>query len=99
MTGRILKGGELTSLQDILALPLLQGPARCPAFDFHLLVNSEGKQANPETLLLLRVYTVDMITEKVVVVGSCLLKVFDTTKRKVCCLEVTFYHDNNNKVW
>ncbi|PVD32717.1 hypothetical protein C0Q70_08162 [Pomacea canaliculata] len=88
VTGRILKGGELTSLQDILALPLLQGPARCPAFDFRLLVNSEGKQANPETLLLLRVYTVDMITEKVVVVGSCLLKVFDTTKRKEGLLRV-----------
>lgn len=79
----MLRGGETAGLQDILALPLLEGPARSPQFNFRMTINAERVRINPEMIVLLRVYTVDLISKKVVVIGSCLLKVFDTTKKKV----------------
>ncbi|KAK7475022.1 hypothetical protein BaRGS_00033703 [Batillaria attramentaria] len=81
VTGRLLKAGDLSNLQDILALPLLGKSARCPEFDFRMTVNADRQRANPEMILLLRVYTVDIVTEQVVVIGSCLLKMFDTKKK------------------
>ena len=86
VTGRVLKGGDLAGLQDILALPILSSPARSPEFDFHMTINSQRQKANPEMLLLVRVYTVDIFTNEVVVIGSCLVKVFDTAKKKVWLL-------------
>lgn len=81
VTGRLLKAGDLTDLQDILALPLLSKPARCPEFDFCMMVNTGRQRANPDMVLLLRVYSVDPVTEELVVIGSCLMKVFDTKKK------------------
>ncbi|KAL8583033.1 hypothetical protein ACOMHN_051197 [Nucella lapillus] len=88
VTGRVLKGGEVTGLQDVLALPLLTSPARSPEFHFRLTINSGRQKANPEMLLLLRVYTVDIVTEQVAVIGSCLARIFDTTKKKEGVLRV-----------
>ena len=84
MTGRVLKGGDVAGLEDIMALPVLSSPARSPEFDFHMTINSGRQKANPDMLLLLRAYTVDIVSEQVVVIGSCLVKVFDTSKKKVC---------------
>ncbi|CAG5136649.1 unnamed protein product [Candidula unifasciata] len=82
VTGRILRAGDLTNLQDILAVPDLDSPARSPAFNFSMLVN-EGRQiADPELLLFLRLYTFDMETQKVVVIGSALVRVFNPSRKK-----------------
>ncbi|XP_076453203.1 uncharacterized protein LOC143288510 isoform X2 [Babylonia areolata] len=88
VTGRVLKGGDVAGLQDILALPELTSPARCPEFRFRLTVNGDRQRANPDMLLLLRVYTVDIVTEQVVVIGSCLVRIFDTAKKKDGVLRV-----------
>ena len=90
VTGRVLKGGDVAGLEDIMALPVLTSSARCPEFDFRMTINSGRQKANPEMLLLLRVYTVDIITEQVTVIGSCLIKVFDNSKKKVCLLGSTW---------
>ena len=90
VTGRVLKGGDVAGLEDIMALPVLTSSARCPEFNFRMTINSGRQKANPEMLLLLRVYTVDIITEQVAVIGSCLVKVFDNSKKKVCLLGSTW---------
>ncbi|KAK7088191.1 uncharacterized protein [Littorina saxatilis] len=88
VTGRVLKAGELATLEDILAVPILASSARSPQFDFRMTINAARQKANPEMLLLLRVYTVDIITEEIVVIGSCLVKIFDTSKKKDGLLRV-----------
>ena len=90
VTGRVLKGGDVAGLEDIMALPVLTSSARCPEFDFRMTINSGRQKANPEMLLLLRVYTVDIITEQVAVIGSCLVKAFDNSKKKVCLFVSTW---------
>lgn len=82
VTGRVLKAGDVAGLEDILALPVLSGPARSPQFTFRKTINAGQQKASPDMLLLLRVYTVDVVTEEVVVIGSCLFKAFDTSKKK-----------------
>jgi hypothetical protein len=83
VTGRVLKAGDVAGLEDILAVPSLTSPARSPTFTFNMAVNSAKQKASAEMLLLLRVYTVDVVTQDVAVIGSCLFKVFDTTMKKV----------------
>ncbi|XP_046568194.1 LOW QUALITY PROTEIN: uncharacterized protein LOC124276591 [Haliotis rubra] len=77
VTGRVLRTGELNDMSDILAIPDLESPARSPLFGYRLTVNPDSKTADPNMLVLLRVYTVDIVTERIVVVGSCLLGAFN----------------------
>ncbi|GFO41253.1 hypothetical protein PoB_006775800 [Plakobranchus ocellatus] len=82
VTGRILRAGDITNLQDILALPNLNGSSRSPSFTFRMEVNSGGQLADPDLLLFLRVYTYDVESRAVVVVGSCLVPVFTAGRKK-----------------
>ncbi|XP_035828352.1 uncharacterized protein LOC101850990 [Aplysia californica] len=82
VTGRILRAGDLTNLQDILAVPELESSARSPVFNFSMLVNEGRQVADPELLLFLRVYTYDVELKKVMVIGSCLVSVFSPGKKK-----------------
>ena len=43
-------------------------------------VNKEGLKADEKLVMLLRVYTVDVDTRELVVIGSCLFEVFDDAK-------------------
>ena len=83
VTGRILRAGDVTNLQDILAVPDLDSSARSPSFNFSMLVNEGGQLANPELLLFLRIYTYDIEVKKVTVIGSCLVSVFNPGKKKM----------------
>jgi hypothetical protein len=73
VTGRILRAGDVTSLQDILAVPDLDSSARSPNFNFNMLINEGRQLADPELLLFLRVYTYDIEVKKIVVIGSALI--------------------------
>ncbi|XP_013392664.1 uncharacterized protein LOC106160570 [Lingula anatina] len=77
VTGRVLKTGNVTNIPDILAFPALTSPARCPKFKFGLHVNENGDEIDPGVVALLRVYTVDTVTGELVVIGSCLVGIFD----------------------
>ncbi|RUS81425.1 hypothetical protein EGW08_010809 [Elysia chlorotica] len=82
VTGRILRAGDLTNLQDILALPNLTGSSRSPSFSFRMEINKEGSVADPDLLLFLRLYTYDVQSGEVVVIGSCLMPVFSPGRKK-----------------
>ena len=78
VTGRIVKLGDLQPLPDVLALPDLDSPARNPTFHYKLQINAEKAEADATMTTLLRVYTVDATSGQVVVIGSCLLELFDS---------------------
>ncbi|KAK3710497.1 hypothetical protein RRG08_021313 [Elysia crispata] len=82
VTGRILRAGDLTNLQDILALPNLNGSSRSPSFTFRMEINREGLVADPDLLLFLRLYTYDLESKEIVVIGSCLMPVFSPGRKK-----------------
>ncbi|XP_062597302.1 uncharacterized protein LOC134258744 isoform X2 [Saccostrea cucullata] len=67
----------------LLALPLLNSPARCPMFDFKLTVNDQKKKMDPDMVIFLRVYTEDVLTDKISVIGSCFVPVFKDGKLNV----------------
>ena len=80
MTGRLVRTGQLGQLPDILALPELGTPARSPRFKYQFSINEEKVRAQDNMMALLRVYTVDIDTKDLVVIGSCLIEIFDKTK-------------------
>ncbi|XP_064612744.1 LOW QUALITY PROTEIN: uncharacterized protein LOC135476597 [Liolophura sinensis] len=77
VTGRVLNTGDITSPPDIKALPELSESARCPVFGYKLTVNGNNEEASGDMLILLRLYTVDVVTDMLMVVGSCILPVFE----------------------
>ncbi|KAK6967406.1 hypothetical protein BgiMline_027221 [Biomphalaria glabrata] len=82
VTGRILRAGNITNLQDIQAVPNLESPSRSPTFNFRMVINQGGQVADPELLVFLRVATYDLETKKMVMVGSALVRVFNPGKKK-----------------
>lgn len=80
MTGLIKTGNDAKIL---MALPALDSPARSPLFEFKLTVNEQKKKMDPDMVIFLRVYTEDVLTDKISVIGSCFVPVF---KVKLDCL-------------
>ncbi|XP_042880993.1 uncharacterized protein LOC122258822 [Penaeus japonicus] len=62
---------------DILAYPLLDSSTRSPSFRYKVQLNKDRVFLNPEMVIILRVYGYENHTKKVVVVGSCLVGVFN----------------------
>ncbi|XP_069984592.1 uncharacterized protein [Penaeus vannamei] len=63
---------------DILAFPLLESSTRSPSFRYKVQLNKDRVFLNPEMVIILRVYGYENHTKQVVVVGSCLVGVFNT---------------------
>ena len=81
LTGRILKTGELSGIPDIQELPEMKSPARSPTFKFRMTINKESLVADPDMIVLLRVYTVDRDSKEpkdLCVIGSCLYGFFNS---------------------
>lgn len=76
MTGLIKTANDAKLL---LALPMLTSQARSPQFEFKLTVNEQNKKMDGDMVIFLRVYTENVLTDKVSVIGSCFVPVF-----KVC---------------
>lgn len=80
VTGRILgldwQKPKRFDLPDIEAFPELDSPSRCPQFKFKYTVRvpSEGLPAG--SVLLLRVYTLDVDTGEQVVIGNCAVDIY-----------------------
>eukprot|EP00057_Strongylocentrotus_purpuratus_P034530 XP_795608.3 PREDICTED: uncharacterized protein LOC590930 [Strongylocentrotus purpuratus] len=66
---------ELCTLPDLTCHSL----ARCPKFDYR----EEIERALPDQLVELRVWTVDRYTQQVVVVGVCVVKVYNDKTKKL----------------
>ena len=77
VTGRLINTGKLEGLPDIAAHPELDSSARCPRFKYRMVINDGKVTMATNMVLLLRVYTVEKQTGKLVVLGSCLFDIFD----------------------
>ena len=56
---------------DIEAFPELGSPARCPQFKFKYAVQVPSEGLPVDSVLILRVYTLDVDTGQQVVIGNC----------------------------
>lgn len=81
VTGRVLRTGSIGNVEDILALPDLNSSARCPKFNSRITLNIDKKEPDPGMLVFLRVYTVDVVTDKISIVGSCLVPFFNPARK------------------
>ena len=79
VTGRLLSTPELSDIGDILAFPDLTTSARNPRFSYRLVVNQNQVNLDKNMLLLLKVYTVDAVDQKLTVIGSCAFDIFNKT--------------------
>lgn len=80
VTGLIKTGNDAKIL---MALPALDSPARSPLFEFKLTVNEQKKKMDLDMVIFLRVYTEDVLTDKISVIGSCFVPVFKGGKLNV----------------
>ncbi|XP_073258638.1 uncharacterized protein [Porites lutea] len=80
VTGRILgpfwKKPSTLDVPDIEAFPLLESWARCPKFQFRYSVNVPAEGITGEAVLLLRIYTLDVNTGELLVVGNSVIRLF-----------------------
>ena len=77
VTGRILGSNwqkpENFDAPDVEAFPELDSPARCPQFKYKYPVEVPSNGLPVTTVLLLRVYTLDVNTGQLVVIGNCVV--------------------------
>ena len=80
VTGRILgpfwKKPETLDIPDIEAFPLLDSSARCPKFDYKYTVNAPAGGVTEEAMMLLRIYTLDVNSGELIVIGNSIIRVF-----------------------
>ncbi|XP_030077987.1 uncharacterized protein LOC115482380 [Microcaecilia unicolor] len=77
VTGQLINSG-LDNLPDIIAFPVLNSSFRNPKFQYCMAINLDNPKAmNSNTFLLLQVSTVDYDSAEVVVLGNCMIRVFD----------------------
>lgn len=80
VTGRILgpfwEKPETLDVPDIEAFPELDSPARCPKFKYKYTVKVPRSGVTAEAMLLLRVYTIDVDTGELVVIGNTVVQLF-----------------------
>ncbi|XP_074641943.1 uncharacterized protein LOC141899489 [Tubulanus polymorphus] len=81
VTGRLLRTGEVENIPDLAAYPEIQSSPRNPIFHYCFTVNQLKKKMDPNALLLLRLYTVQSDTSELVVIGSCLLSLYDSESK------------------
>lgn len=80
VTGRMLgpfwKKPATLHIPDIEAFPELDSSARCPKFNFRYTVNVPAEGITGEAVLLLRIYTLDVNTGELIVVGNSIIRLF-----------------------
>lgn len=81
VTGRILdpfwKKPATLDIPDIEAFPLLNSSARCPKFHSQFYVDLPATGITGEAMLLLRIYTLDVNTGELIVVGNSIVRLFN----------------------
>lgn len=61
---------------DIEAFPLLDSSARSPKFQYRYTVNAPTGGITGEAMLLLRIYTLDVNSGELIVIGNSIIRVF-----------------------
>ncbi len=82
VTGRLFNLGAELKVADILAFPVLDCAARHPRYAFRVAVNEQGVPLSRNTVLLLRLYTIDTHSSQLVIVGNCLCEIVGEKVRK-----------------
>lgn len=87
VTGRILdpfwKKPATLDIPDIEAYPLLDSSARCPKFHSRFYVGLPATGITGEAMLLLRIYTLDVNTGELIVVGNSIVRLFNENGNEV----------------
>lgn len=73
VTGAI---GVAPDLKVFFAVPEWKGSARNPNFTFRLTYNEEKKKMDIKLVAFLRVYTRDLLTDDLIIIGSVFLPIF-----------------------
>ena len=92
--GPFWKKPETLDISDIEAFPLLDSSARCPKFKFRYTVNVPAGGVTGEAMLLLRVYTLDVNTGELIVVGNGITRLFNENNNdqvRLVYLHISFY--------
>lgn len=76
-------------IPDIEAFPLLDSSARCPKFEFKYVVNVPAGGITGEAMLLLRIYTLDVNSGELVVIGNSIIRVFNENENDEVNLHLT----------
>lgn len=71
------KKPETLDIPDIEAFPLLDSSARCPKFRFRCSVNVPAEGVTGEAVMLFRIYTLDVNTGELIVVGNSIVRIFN----------------------
>lgn len=83
MTGRILnhlwKKPSALDISDVEAYAILDSAARCPQFHYRYPVHPKEGLSH-DSVLLLRVYTLDVDSGEMVVIGNCALDLYKEDK-------------------
>ncbi|KAJ8312131.1 hypothetical protein KUTeg_009504 [Tegillarca granosa] len=91
VTGAI---GVAPDLKVFFAVPEWQGSARNPNFTFRLTFNEEKKKMDIKLVAFLRVYTRDLLTDELIIIGSVFLPIF-MGKEKRYLKQVHFFAMGN----
>lgn len=80
VTGRILgpfwKTPETLEVSDIEAFPMLDSSARCPKFHYKYTVSAPESGIPEEVMMLLRIYTLDVNSGELIVIGNSIIRIF-----------------------
>ncbi|RMX47241.1 hypothetical protein pdam_00012926, partial [Pocillopora damicornis] len=80
VTGSILgpfwKTPETLEISPVEAFPMLDSSARCPKFHYKYTVNAPASGIPEEVMLLLRIYTLDVNSGDLIVIGNSIIRIF-----------------------
>ena len=89
VTGRILdpfwNKPKNLDIPDIEAFPMLNSSARSPKFQFRYTVNAPAGDLTGEAMLLLRIYTLDVNSGELIVIGNSIIRVFNENGNDEVC--------------
>lgn len=89
--GPFWKAPATLDIPDIEAFPLLDSSARNPKFRCRYTVNVPSGGITGEAMLLLRIYTLDVNTGELIVIGNGIIRLFNEDDNDEVCVVYRIY--------
>lgn len=67
---------------------MLDSSARCPKFQYKYTVNAPASGIPEEVMLLLRIYTLDVNSGDLIVIGNSIIRIFTEKDNEVLAKEI-----------
>ena len=67
---------------------MLDSSARCPKFHYKYTVNAPSSGIPGEVMLLLRIYTLDVNSGDLIVIGNSIIRIFNEKENEVLAKEI-----------